>query len=89
MAQLARTEESAKRAILRKDPSAVRGAAHQLLEMDQEVARLAAAKLKAQRIAAEKARQAAELEKSCTDLKSRLNSAMHVRARFPAWVLRS
>lgn len=87
VAQLARTEESAKRAILRKDPSAKRGAAHQLLEMDQEVARLAAAKLKAQRIAGEKAREAAQLEKSCSALKGRLKAVMHVRTPVTASML--
>lgn len=74
---LARTEEAAKRAILQHDPSAKRGAAQQLLDLDREVARLTASKLKAQKQAAEKSKLAAELTKTCAQLKKRLRAVLH------------
>ena len=80
--QLARTEEAGKRAILRYDPSARRGAAQQLLELDREVARLTAAKIKAQKVAAEKSRAAAELSRTCSNLKKRLAAVLHDQRRL-------
>ena len=82
VAQLARTETAGKRAILRYDPSAGRGAAQQLLELDREVARLTAAKLKAQKVAAEKSRAAAELSRTCSNLKKRLAAVLHDQRRL-------
>lgn len=45
--------------------------------MDREVARLTAAKLKAQKQASEKTRMAAELSKTCAQQKKRLAAILH------------
>ena len=50
-AQLARTEEAAKKALLCKDPSAKHGAAARLLDADRSLAKLTAEKAEAEGVA--------------------------------------
>ena len=79
---MARTEEAAKKGILRQDPSAKRGAAQQLLDLDREVSRLASAKQKAQKAASESGHTCKELQSQCHWLKGRLRTVMSDQRRL-------
>ena len=82
VAQVARTETSAKRAILSSHPSAKRGFAQQLLNLEWEVERLTAAKSRAERQAVESQRALADLQGTCERQKQRLSTVLSDQRRL-------
>ena len=81
-ARLARTEEAAKRAMVRNDVSARGGTAQHLLDLERKVVRLTAERNEAQACAAKETRVAAELRPRAVGLNKRLDFVLRDQRRL-------
>ncbi|KAK9810202.1 hypothetical protein WJX72_006558 [[Myrmecia] bisecta] len=81
-AQLARTEEAAKRAMVRNDSSARGGAAQRLLDLERELTRLGADKAEAEGRAAREHKRAVDYKVKAEELKRRLEGVLKDQRRL-------
>lgn len=82
MAQLARTEEAAKRAMVRNDSSARGGVAQRLLDVERELARVAADKDAAEAKLSRERKRAQDYKTKTEELKKRLNTVLKDQRRL-------
>ena len=75
-AQLARTEEAAKRAMVARDPSAKGGAAQRLLDMECELSRVQADRTELETKYLKERKRAGDFKTKSEELKRRLDSVL-------------
>lgn len=76
VAQLARTEEAAKRAMVARDPTAKGGAAQKLLNLECELARVQADKAELEARFAKERKRAGDFKTKSEELKRRLDTVL-------------